>query len=150
MILDTLPHLTRYRGIHPRLDQAIDRVMQADLQSLPSGRHALDGENLFAISERYTSKDPAQARLEAHRRYADIQILFAGRERMGLAPLAGLRETTPYDPARDIAFFDGPFQWHSFGPGDFAIYFPQDAHAPGASPESGAQAVHKVVIKVLL
>ena len=38
MICDTLEHLTRYNGLHPNLDTAIDYLLTHDLSALPNGR----------------------------------------------------------------------------------------------------------------
>ena len=51
----------------------------------------------------------------------------------------------PYDAGRDIAFFaDEPAAWFPLERGQFAVFFPDDAHAPLAASGS----LHKVVIKV--
>jgi len=150
MIWDTIEQLASYKGLDANLDRAIDHALRVDLAGLPLGRHEIDGTTIFAISERYTTKDPAEAKLEAHRRYADIQLILGGRERMGIAPLASVVEAEPYDADRDVAFYKGEFVWMPFDAGTCAIYLPQDAHAPGLSPEDGPNEVRKVVLKVLL
>jgi YhcH/YjgK/YiaL family protein len=50
-----------------------------------------------------------------------------------------------YDPGRDIEFFtDRPDVWIPVKPGQFVVFFPEDAHAPLV----GAGEIHKIVVKV--
>ena len=50
-----------------------------------------------------------------------------------------------YDAEKDIEFFDDvPDTYVTVLPGEFVVFFPDDAHAPLI----GTGAVHKVVIKV--
>jgi biofilm protein TabA len=50
-----------------------------------------------------------------------------------------------YNSESDLEFFsDSPDSWTMVNPGAFAVYFPQDAHAPLA----GEGPVRKVVVKI--
>ena len=55
------------------------------------------------------------------------------------------RVSSPYDAGKDIGFFhDRPPTWLALSPGHFALFFPEDAHAPLA----GDGPAHKAVVKV--
>jgi YhcH/YjgK/YiaL family protein len=86
------------------------------------------------------------AKLEAHRKYIDIQYVIAGTDEMGFKPTADCKEIdTEYDVNNDIEFFeDQPDSWTPVPAGSFVIFFPQDAHAPLVS--SGE--IHKAVLKI--
>ncbi|HEY1784449.1 MAG TPA: YhcH/YjgK/YiaL family protein [Pirellulales bacterium] len=146
MILDRVEQTARYTVLHPLLAAGFEFLAKADLASLPAGRHEIDGERVFALVGHDTGRGQAGARLEVHRRYLDIQVSLDGRERIGWRPLAECRLVADaYDAERDIAFFaDEPTAWLPLGRGWFAVFFPDDAHAPLAT--SGT--LHKVVIKV--
>ena len=47
--------------------------------SLEPGKHPVQGEQIFAIVEACSGRSRAEARLECHRRYIDIQLVLAGR-----------------------------------------------------------------------
>ena len=50
-----------------------------------------------------------------------------------------------YSAEKDITFFEGLAETYiAVKPGMFAIFFPQDGHAPGISPDG----VKKVIVKV--
>ena len=73
-------------------------------------------------------------------------MAIEGDERFGWRPLEDCHEVAePYNAERDLGFFaDRPTVWLPLAAGQFAIFFPADAHAPLA----GEGPVHKVVIKV--
>jgi biofilm protein TabA len=146
MILDTAPHAQRYFALHPRFEVAFRFLQNPELAQLENNKYVIDGEKLFATVACNEPKLKASAPLEAHRRYIDIQYVIAGREEIGWKDLRGCTQPSgSFDSAKDIIFFkDQPDLWLTLNPGTFAIFYPEDAHAPGVS----SAAVHKVVVKV--
>lgn len=146
MILDTLDQAERYRSLHPLFARAFDFLRSTDLLALAPGKHAVEGEDLFAIVEHCAGRTRAQARLESHRRYIDIQLVLEGVDEMGWRPLAQCtRPLGEFDSARDIRFYDdAPSSWLATPAGSFCMFFPDDAHAPLVSDGM----VRKVVMKI--
>lgn len=146
MILDTLAQADRYSALHPLFARAFAFLCQAGLGTLAPGRHAIEGEQLFAIVEHGTGRTRAQAQLECHRRYIDIQLVLEGTDEMGWKPVAQCASpATDYDAARDIRFFsDAPSSWIATPAGSFCLFFPDDAHAPLVS----LGFIRKVVVKI--
>ena len=149
MIIDSLDNVSSYRGVAPRWWRAFDFLRSADLANLPLGRHDLDGDNLFALVQEYQTRDLAESKWEAHRRYCDVQYVASGRERMGVAPLSRMNVVTPYDADKDVAFFDGPGDWIVLDANMFAIFTPNDVHRPCVAA-GASERVKKIVIKALL
>ena len=84
MILDSLENRARYYALNPRLEKAFDYLLSTDLGALPAGRHAIDGDDVFINVMDVDLKRPADAKLEIHDRYLDIQVLVRGeREASG-------------------------------------------------------------------
>lgn len=146
MIIDQLENAEHYFHLHPAFARAFEFLRRPDLAELALAKHSIDGDRLFAILSNAPGKDKADALLEAHRNYIDIQYVIAGCDEMGYKPLTSCGQIhTSYDAARDILFFnDPPESWIKFPAGSFAIFFPQDAHAPMA----GTGEIHKAVVKV--
>ena len=146
MILDTLAQADRYLAQHPLFADAFAFLRSTDLGALQPGKHTIQGERLFAIVEACAGRARADAKLECHRRYIDIQLVLEGVDEMGWKPLAECVDpATDYDAARDIRFFnDAPSVWVATPPGAFCLFFPDDAHAPLVS----AGAIRKVVVKI--
>ena len=47
MVMDSLSHITRYKGLHPNLDTAIEWLSRYTPTELESGRNAIDGDRVF-------------------------------------------------------------------------------------------------------
>ncbi len=146
MVLDTISQAARYSSLHPRLAEAFDFLARLDLAMLPPGRIQIDGERLYVSIDHVTGRGREGARLEAHRRYIDIQVTIAGTEQIGWRPLVHCEQPDgPFTPDRDIGFYkDAPDTWLVIPERHFVILFPDDAHAPLA----GVGPVKKAVVKV--
>ena len=131
-----------------RWEKAFRFLATADLATLPKGRYELDGTDLYASVDEYLSREPEDCRLEAHRKYADIQYVITGQEQIGITPLAETLEAIPYHPDNDILFLDGEVGLYGQAtPERFFVFFPYDAHMPCL--KSGERSpVKKVVVKV--
>ena len=146
IIINKLQHAERYYKMHPTFERAFDFLRQDNLAELPAGRHEIDGDCLFCMISKSPGRTRAEAKLEAHRKYIDIQYVIAGIDEMGWRPTADCKLIdTSYDADNDIEFFkDQPDSWTPVPAGTFVIFFPQDAHAPLV----GSGEIHKAVLKI--
>lgn len=149
MILDQLSKAALYRSLHARFGLAFDYLAATALTSLPSGKQTIQGDELFALVNDYSTQPQEKCRFEAHRRYIDIQLMVRGIERIGVANLAAMSDDEPYVAERDVAFFRGSGDLITLAQGTFAIFFPHDAHQPGVAVAEPVQC-RKVVVKVLI
>ncbi len=99
------------------------------------------------ISE-YETKTESEGKLEAHRKYIDVQYVIEGEELMGYAPLGNQQILEPYKEENDIIFYTVEKSFTKVSAGMFAIFFPTDVHMPGICVEK-MSAVKKLVIKCL-
>lgn len=148
MILDDLKNAARYFGLHAGFRQGFEFLAQGGLSAFASGKYELQGERLFALVNRDAGRGHEGARLEAHRKYIDIQFLVDGSEEIGWRPTAECAQLSePYDADRDIMFFaDRPRAWIHLPVGKFMIFYPEDAHAPLASTGDNVKVVIKVAV----
>jgi biofilm protein TabA len=146
MILDTLDQRGRYVTLHPAFARAFEFLVHPDLASLAPGRHVIDGDRLYVSIDHKEGRGREGARLESHRRYIDIQLTIEGEEEIGWLPLASCgAPVAAFDEVRDICFYgDRPSTWLAVPPGRFAIFFPDDAHAPLA----GCGLLRKAIAKI--
>ena len=82
MIFDKIENLDRYREFAEYGKLIRDFIKQDKSEHLAEGRYELDGENLFALVQTYETKDKDDARMEAHIKYADLQFMEEGEERI--------------------------------------------------------------------
>lgn len=146
MVIDDLIHLRDYAGLHPAVEVVADFIDRHQLSSLPDGRLELEGTGGYANVQTLSGKTEAEAVLETHRKMIDIQVPLSMDEAIGYAPIGSL-PSAEYDEARDIAFHDGrPDEFLKVRMGTFAIFFPQDAHAPGVFKGEGRKIVFKLPV----
>jgi len=145
MILDILENSSRYASLHPAFAAAFKWLREQSCATLPIGRTDIDGDRLYASVQREAGRGQGVAKFETHRRYIDIQYLAEGSDVMGWAHAGNGLKNLGYDSSRDLEFYaDRPTLWIPVPTGHFAIFFPDDAHAPMA----GMEFMVKVVVKV--
>jgi YhcH/YjgK/YiaL family protein len=146
MILDRLENADLYAKLHPAFAKAFAFLRSDKVTSLEPGRHELDGDRLFVLLATTPGRGHAGAKLEAHRKYIDIQYVVRGTDEIGWRPTKQCLEVeSAYNDERDVAFWhDAPESWSTLVAGSFVILYPHDAHAP----LGGAGDVSKAVIKV--
>ena len=134
MIVDTLSGSGRYDALHPRFKKAFDYAV-ARMDTLAPGKYAIDGDDLYIVISEGLLRPEQEAPLEAHDRYIDG---WRPRERCILP-------RGEFDEAADIVFFDDkPSCYVSLHPGEFVVFFPEDAHAPLI----GSGNVRKAILKI--
>lgn len=149
MIHDTLENSSRYEALSPRFAQAFAYLRKVD-GTQPLGKFEIDGQNVFAIVQTYTTKPLEKALFEAHRKYIDVQFIYSGRETILWAPLALMQEETrAYTDEKDAALWKlvPEMSLLHMTDGHFSILYPEDAHAPCVEWD-GPSEVFKVVVKV--
>ncbi len=145
MVIDTLDNLAKYEGLNPLFKDVVDFLKKNDLNKLEAGKHLIKGSDLFVNITTAKGRTPDEAVLETHVKMIDIQIPLDGSETYGYTPLCRLPET-PYNAEKDITKYEGMAEsFIDCQPGMFAIFFPQDGHAPCISmnPE-----IKKAIFKV--
>jgi biofilm protein TabA len=146
MILDSLDNAERYYGLHPRFAKAFEFIRSQDAESLEPGKFQIDGTDLHASVSLKDGVIESAAKFEAHDQYIDIQFCPEGKEQIGWAPREHCKNIRdPYNAEKDVTFFnDKPATYFHLHQGEFAIFFPEDVHAPmiGEGP------IKKLVVKV--
>ncbi len=146
MIVDSLERINRHQSLLEGIAAVSEFLRTHRLEALPAGRHPVSGDDLWVGISDDQGRGLEGAVLEAHRRFADVQVALGPGERIGWKPLARCCTIkTAYDAKRDLEFFaDPPDLWFDLPPGVFALFLPEDAHAPLA----GVGPVRKAVFKI--
>lgn len=144
-------HLTNFE-CHPRSQpwKIILDFLNSISPAVEDGRYSLQGDDIFALVMSYQTKDPAQAILESHRKYVDIQAVLKGAEGCECFSADTLTVSAVYDPDKDAIFYhrSAPGPVHiALSPGAFVAFFPQDGHMPCLTLGDQPQTVKKVVVK---
>lgn len=152
MIVDTIANAKQYEGIHAGIDQVLQAVTAYTPENYTVGRVLLDGMNVYMNVEEFQTHKKEAGKAEAHRNYIDVMYLVEGTETIYVKNTGRLQNVLEeYDVQKDIliAQIDEDVIPVTLHAGDFAVFFPQDAHAPGcASGDVGT--VKKIVGKVCI
>jgi YhcH/YjgK/YiaL family protein len=151
MIADSTPNSARY-PFGPAWAAAFEFLKTLTPDS-ETGKRFIQGNELYASVDCYNTKPRADAKLETHRKYVDIQVLLSGKEVIEVFPKNGLTVSAPYNPERDVEFYQKPEGTHAcvtLEPGQFLVFFPDDAHMPCLMAETSPEPVKKVVFKIAL
>ena len=146
MIIDTLDNLEKYLSANPLFSVVAEFIKENDLNALEPGKHVINGDEVFVNIQVAKGKTEEEAVLETHKVMTDIQVPISGKETYGYAPACLLPEGG-YDAAKDMALFPGvKAMCHvTCQLGMFAIFFPQDGHAPCISQD---KELKKAIFKV--
>lgn len=147
MIVAPLNEFGTYINLHPLFERVEQALITLDF-SKPGERIYIDGEKLIAIPSFNKARTKDEAPLEAHDKYIDIQICLQGEETIGWRNREEcLLPRDPFNKEKDIIFYDdSPTNYFRVAANHFAIFFPNDAHAPLI----GEEVIKKVVFKVLV
>lgn len=146
MIIDTLSNSDKYVSLHRSFAKAFEFIKSQNLETVEPGKFPIDGTDVHAS---VTSKDGVKeedAKFEAHNNYIDIQVCPTGTERLGWKPRNKCNDPKgEYNPEKDVIFYnDKPDTYFELNAGQFAIFYPEDVHAPmiGEGP------IKKLVVKI--
>lgn len=151
MIIDNIKNI----GCYPQLADAAPSITafieRAEKEELSEGKYELLGEKLFAIVQRYQTRDKIEAHMESHKKYADLQYMQHGEEMIFYDTSDELEVEEEYSMEKDIVFYKPRPDKGGIclKEGMFGYYEPQDAHMPcitGAKKNT----VTKIVFKILL
>jgi len=147
MIIDTLQNAPRYFSVHPLFAKAFEFIGQTDLANAPDGKSDI-GEGLKAIfsNKAGTTAEASVAKFECHNEHIDIQLCINGVETIGWKPREKcVTENGGYNPDKDVQLYhEQPDMYFQLTNGQFAIFFPEDVHAPMI----GEGVIKKLVLKV--
>lgn len=152
MIIDRIENLQHYAALNPLFAKVAEFISCHDLAAMPAGIHKIQGNDLFVNIQDAPVKTRQQARFESHRRMIDIQIPVTGKEEHGWTPMTDLPHAD-YDEAADMSLHDPlppatpdsvASTYFMLHPGQFAIYFPKDGHAPAITQVPLRKAIFKV------
>ena len=133
-----------YKCIDEKIALCLEKSKTLD-SNTPCGKYVLSDDVYVNVTE-YSPKPIDEATPETHNVYADIQLILSGEEYIGYAKTKLLSPATQYDKDKDIQFWNGDVALLTMQQGDWALFMPGEAHAPGLI-KSGGQ-VKKAIFKI--
>lgn len=147
MIIDSLDNASKYYSIHPLFQKAFEHLKSQDLKSMEIGKYDVSEGLKVAVSEKQgMTADESAAKFECHDNHIDIQLCITGPETIGWRPRSTCSSLKgEYNPEKDVSFYnDAPDMYFELRDKQFAIFFPEDVHAPMIADG----VVKKLVVKI--
>lgn len=147
MIIDTLQNASKYFSLHPLFAKAFAYINATDLQSQEDGKHEIeDGLKAIYSNKLGVAAEMSIAKFECHNYNIDIQLCVKGTETIGWKPREKCEiKNGIYNEEKDVQLYnEQPDMYFQLTAGQFAIFFPEDVHAPMI----GENLIKKLVIKV--
>ena len=146
MIIDTIDNLCKYAAINPLFADVVEFLKSHDLNTMEAGKYPIKDKDLFLNLTSAKGKTKEAAVLETHIEMIDIQIPISCAETFGYTPLCDLPDFE-YNAEKDITKYGDTMAqtYVTVNPGQMAIFFPQDGHAPCISDEAE---IKKAIFKV--
>lgn len=147
MIIDILQNAPKYFSVHPLFEKAFNYIQKADLKNAGDEKVEIaDGLKAIFSNAPGKTKEVSMSKFECHNKNIDIQLCIDGVETMGWKPRQACKDPNgDYNAEKDVLFFnDKPDMFFQLTNLQFAIFFPEDVHAPMI----GDGNIKKVVIKV--
>ena len=131
MIIDTIENLGKYATLNPLFADVVEFLKNNDLHTLEAGKYPIKDKDLFMNLQVAKQRTMGTAVLETHIDMSDIQIPITCAETFGYTPLCDL-PAFEYNAEKDITKYGDtkPQTYVTVNPGQFAVFFPQDGHAP--------------------
>ena len=150
MIIDSLQNAGKYESLHPLFAKAFDYLRTNHVATAEPYRADIDGDSLKIILAEKKGMTAAESvsKFECHDKYIDIQVCLSGTELIGWKPRSECQVPKgEYNPEKDVRFYaETPDMFFTLRAGQFAIFFPEDVHAPMIGDDVIKKAVFKVKI----
>ena len=111
-----------------------------------SGKVDLLGDDAFLNFSKNVLKMRGEAKLEAHDKYIDLQLVLNGREKIGVRARGECRDIIDDRLAQnDVVFFGEEFdEVVEVGAGQYVVLYPDCAHAPCVGEGEDCKCVAKI------
>ena len=87
----------KYDYLSEKFKKAFTFLRDTDLAALPVGNVPIDGNEVYANVQSYSTMDAADCPFESHKEYFDVQYVVEGEECFGYEPVENLIPSVEYD-----------------------------------------------------
>lgn len=150
MIVDHINRLESYSRLGIHVDKILEFIRYAKSQPLHEGRYDILGDDLYALVQKYETKERTKCQPETHVNHIDLQYIVHGEEHMLWHDKDMLQPIVRLDRKLDDIYFyhrepeQGIVRLKA---GYFALLFPADAHTPCIKIDE-IKPVYKIVFKI--
>lgn len=147
--IDAVEFATQYEKNKELWDTLFKFLAETDPATLEPGKKVVLVEGRLWINPlEYTPKSAEETKIEAHKKFIDLQYTFVGNELMGVA--GKVEPINDYDPVKDRTNYRTEEEI-VYSPADsdrFFLYFPKDMHQPSVRANENPGVSRKLVGKI--
>ena len=147
MIIDVLTNCEKYTKLNENFKTVFDYLKNNNLKEMACGSYEINGKELYFNLQEGVTKQTQK--LEAHKKYIDIQVVINGEEYMGYTNINNTTVTEEYNEEKDVMFLNGTVDKVKADEKTFVIFYPEDAHMPSLSVNED-KLVKKAIFKILI
>lgn len=150
MILGHITQPETFAYLPEAFRRSLAFLAATDMVALPTGRHDIDGDNIYVNVMAFDTLPANEKLAEVHKEYIDIQFLISGEERIEFA-LANDNNPVAkeYDAESDFYLVESMVgeTGVTMTPGTFAIFLTEQPHKPGCNVTT-SKPLKKAVVKM--
>ena len=111
MLTTNITLAEKYDYLSDKFKKAFTFLRETDLASLPIGRTEIDGDEVYASVQSYTTMTVEECAFESHLEYFDVQYVVEGEECFGYEPVTNLSyfSFVINPPSNNIFLYDDIF-----------------------------------------
>ncbi len=153
MFIGNIDNIDKDGGdFHPVIYSVLEYLRTTDFKNFQDGAYPMPHTDFIVKVQHYDTKPIEDCKPESHKKFIDVQYVFAGEEVLGWCPLSpDLKLVSAYDEKADVAFYQAltPESSVMLCARNYAVLFPLDVHRPcGSLDDDAPEHVTKIVVKV--
>lgn len=150
MLVSSIKNYQEILKFFPQLDIVFDFIKNKVSYDMKDTRIEL-ANGIYAVIQTCQPKPKKEQVLEKHKKYVDLQFVISGKEKIGWKYFDdNFKVLKEYNSGNDIAFYsDIPDTFINLNEGEFAIFFPEDTHAPLCYNDTVKKCIVKIPIEYL-
>ncbi len=135
----------RDKKYEEKISKALKYIKTLD-STIECGKYELEDGAYFGVDEYFTKEFGLP---EVHRKFIDLQYILEGEEIIYVANIDDCSDSQGYNCEKDIEFFKKSSNSKELvmKKGDWAVFYPDDAHTPQIILNSSSK-VKKIVVKI--
>jgi YhcH/YjgK/YiaL family protein len=150
MLVSSIKNYKKILKFFPQLDIVFDYITKNVSTKILDGKYNITKE-IYAVVQTCQPKLKKEQVLEKHKKYIDLQLVVSGKEKIGWKYFdKTFKILKRYSIKNDISFYsNSPDTFINLKKGEFAIFFPEDTHAPLCCDKTVKKCIVKIPVKYL-